>query len=147
MQNLVFQGGTTRRSTGPSLNTKNLVFQGGTTRRSTGPSLNTKNLVFQGGTARRSTEPSLNAEPARSPGISLYKTEISTWWPRTSTRAHSMPPRKPCQEEQEETIDHTGVKNYTTTRMHCQKAEQQQKLGAMHGVMVSMSTFLACHQC
>ena len=55
------------------------------------------------------------------------KAETSTWWQRTSTRAYSRLPRKPYQEEQEETTDHTGVKNYKTSRMHCQKPEQQLK--------------------
>ena len=48
-------------------------------------------------------------------------------WQRTSTRAYSSLPRKPYQEEHEETTDHAGVKNYKTSRMHCQKPEQQPK--------------------
>ena len=40
------------------------------------------------------------------------------------SRAYLRLPRKPYQEEQEETTDHTGVKNYKTSRMHCQKPEQ-----------------------
>ena len=46
---------------------------------------------------------------------------------QTSTSAYSRLPRKPYQEEHEETTDHTGVKNYKTFRMHCQKPEQQSK--------------------
>ena len=62
-----------------------------------------------------------------SPRTLPSKAETSKWWQRTSTRAYSRLPRKPYQEEQEETTDHTGVKNYKTSRMHCQKPEQQLK--------------------
>ena len=66
-------------------------------------------------------------KPALSPMKSPSKVETSTWWQRTSTRAYSRLIRKPYQEEQEETTDHTGVKNYKTSRMHCQKPEKQLK--------------------
>ena len=70
---------------------------------------------------------SVNTEPALSPRTSLSKAETSAWWQRTLTPAYSRLPRKPYQEEQEETTDHTGVKNYKTSRMHCQKPEKQPK--------------------
>ena len=69
----------------------------------------------------------LNTEPALSPRTSPSKAETSTWSQRTSTRPYLRLPRKPYQEEQEETTDHTGVENYKTSRMHCQKPEQQPK--------------------
>ena len=84
-------------------------------------------LPFQGGTTRRPIGLFLNTEPTFSPRTSPSKAETSTWWQRTSTCAYSRLPRKPYQEEQEETTDHTGVKNYKTSRMHCQKPEQQLK--------------------
>ena len=87
----------------------------------------TQKLLFQGGTTRRPIGPSSNTEPALSPRTSPSKAETSTWWQRTSTRAYSRLPRKPYQEEQEEITDHSGVKNYKTSRMHCQKPEQQLK--------------------
>ena len=84
-------------------------------------------LLFHGGSTRGSIGPTLNTEPALSPRTSPSKTETSTWWERTSTRAYSRLPRKPYQEEQGETTDHSGVKNYKTSRKHWQKPEQQPK--------------------
>ena len=84
-------------------------------------------VLFKGGTTRRPIGLSLNTKPALSPRTTPSKAETSTWWQRTSTRAYSRLHRKPYQEEQEETTDHTGVKNYKTSRMHCQKPEQQLK--------------------
>ena len=87
----------------------------------------TEAIFLHGGTTRKPTGPSLNTEPALSPRTSPSKAETSTWWQRTSARAYSRLPRTPYQMEQEETTDHAGVKNYKTSRMHCQKPEQQLK--------------------